>query len=106
MTLPPAKNTPRRKAARQHSSSSSPKLMCRARFCSGLKPSRSTIRRSLAPSVIWNTSLPVSPASGVRSNRALKARWNSLGSRAARAGLPVMIRTSPALKVLQYSRMP
>ena len=75
--------------------------MWSTRFCRGSYPSRLMIRSSFRLSVIWNTLLPVSPGSGRRSNRREKARWNSLGSRAARFGFSVMIRTSVELKVLQ-----
>lgn len=44
--------------------------------------------------------------SGWRSNCRLKARRNSLGSRAAKWGFSVMMRTSVALKVLQNSKIP
>ena len=36
----------------------------------------------------------------------VEARWNSLGSRAAKWGFSVMMRTSVALKVLQNSKIP
>ena len=62
---------------------------------------------SLSGSVMPNISFPL-PAfsSGTRSNFTPKALWNSLGSRAAKSPLSVMMRTSPGINVLQYSRTP
>ena len=54
---------------------------------------------SFFSSVIWKIRLPSSPSSGTRSKRRENARWKTLGSRWAKPGFSVMMRTSVELKV-------
>ena len=105
VTLPPAKNAPRRKAARQQSSSSRPKLMCSTGLCRESKPKASIIRWIFPPSVSWKIYFR-SPSPGRRSNSIWKADSSKLGRRAAKLSLSVISRTSREVKVLPYSSAP
>ena len=106
VTLPPARNAPRRNDARQQSFSSTARLMWCATVRERSAPKAANTVSMAARSVMVSTWRPPVFSSAGRAKCAPNARRNSFGSRSAKASHAVTMRISRVVNVWQYSSTP